>query len=162
MSEMRSDDITDPAVSIRLVSIPGRDNAWAVAFRNDGLATLRDVTFYVTEGGIPSQLDLGSTIVRPRHLDTFGPFDEFRMGSVQFVRGGEYSDLPLSASICLGEQVLSTLIVTTEDFDRLEELRGNTASSFHGVFLAAMLFESRKRLTEATHPESKQSMDGTK
>ena len=109
-------------LSIRLVQEPARNGIWAVAFRNHGPQALSNIEFRVCEGGIPCPGDLGSTIIQTRKLDMFGPSDELRVGSYGFVPNAEYLGLPLSASLHREGQYLMSLEVTTEDFDRLEEL----------------------------------------
>lgn len=113
---------TAGGLSIRLVPDPTHDDTWAVAFRNDGPATLSDVKLLVFEGGIPTPGDLGSTIGWGRTLDHFGPSDEFRFGSFRFVLGGDYLGLPLSACLLSKGHNLLTLYVTTDDLDRLGSL----------------------------------------
>ncbi len=109
-------------LSIRLVPEPAQTGHWAVAFRNDGPKTLSDIEFHVYEGGIPCPGDLGSTIIRTRKLNMFGPSDELRLGSFGFVPDAEYLGLPLLASLHAEGQCLLSLEVTTQDFDRIEEL----------------------------------------
>ena len=125
---MAEDESVIAGLSIRLVPDGKRTGAWSVAFRNDGRTTLSEVTFVVAKGGIPCPLDLGSTIVQCRQLDTFHPSDELRVGSFKFVEGGEYLDRPLSATLCAPGRALFQLNVNTEDFGHLAELRGEPAT----------------------------------
>jgi hypothetical protein len=136
---MTVDQPTVEGLSLRLVPDPSCAGAWSVAVRNDGPSTLRDGILYVSEGGIPTPGDLGSTIVRTHRLDPLGPSDEFRFGPFQFVPGGDYLDLPLSASLFAQGRELLTLNVTTDDFERPERLRAAEGPTAQGRFLAMWL-----------------------
>lgn len=116
-------------LSIRLVPDPAELGAWFVAFRNDGPATVRNVTLTVLEGGIPTVGDLGSSMIFSKQLDQFSPNDEVQFGSFRFVPGGEYLGLPLSASLILPGLETLTLRVGTTDFDRLESIRAVSGGS---------------------------------
>ena len=119
----REVDQSAEGLSIRLEPDPTRPNSWVVVYRNDGPHVFQSVSFGLAEGGIPTPGDLGSTIGQTRTLNRFEPGDELRIGSVSFVPGGEYLDIPLEASIFVGRQSLRNLTVNPEDFDRLDSLR---------------------------------------
>ena len=122
---MKTEKPAIDGLSIRLVPHSWQADSWTVAFRNEGSAPLRDVSCVIAEGGIPSPGDLGSTITRGCDIVGFHPSDEIRIGSHRFTPGGDYLDTPLSASLISGEHILLTLNVSTNDFDRLESLRGS-------------------------------------
>lgn len=123
MNCMSTDDSMIEGLSIRLVPDPERLGAWFVAFRNDGPATVRNVTLTVLEGGIATVGDLGSSIIFSEQLDQFPLNDEVRFGSFRFVPGADYLGLPLSASLISPGCETLTLRVRTTDFDRLESIR---------------------------------------
>lgn len=119
-----SDDLpTTLGLSIRLVPDSSHTGCWSVAVRNDGPSTFTGVLLDIAEGGIPCPGDLGSTLIRTYPLEKLGPTNEVRIGSFSFVPGGEYLDRPLVASLTVNGRVLLTLVVTTDDLDRLARPR---------------------------------------
>jgi hypothetical protein len=112
------------SLSIRFVLNPLIGTGWGVAVRNESLEMVAGLTLRVACAGICTPGDLGGTIIPSFDIDRLFPFEERRFGGSGFIRGATYRGDPFAMRLWSGDRLLMMLDVTTDDFDRLEELRG--------------------------------------